>query len=262
MTLGSLFTGIGGFDLAATWAGIDIVYQIEIDPFCNQLLEKRFPNVQRYNDITRIPNGLLPRTDIITGGFPCQPFSVAGKQRGKEDDRALWPHMLRIIKDTKPTWVIGENVPGIINMELDNILDDLEREGYTTQTLDIPAFAVGACHKRHRIWILAHSNKESQSRFSLDDKKMASHSKQSGWERVLCNNIKRKQEQDKSAITLDAQRDYFEQFAEIVGKPAVQRMDDGIPNRVDRLGAVGNAIVPQVAYILLSYIKELEITNE
>lgn len=116
LTHGSLFSGIGGFDLAADWSGIKTLWQVEKDPFCLAVLRKHFPEVKRYEEIKGL-SGLQP-VDIISGGFPCQPFSVAGKQGGKEDNRYLWPEMLRVIAEVRPTWVVAENVAGIINMEL------------------------------------------------------------------------------------------------------------------------------------------------
>ena len=149
MTVGSLFAGIGGFDLGLERAGFEIKWQVEIDPFCNKILAKHWPNVKRYGDIKNVTK--LEPVDLICGGFPCQPFSCAGKQRGKEDDRYLWPEMFRVIQETKPTWVIGENVTGFINLGLDDCISDLERAGYAVQPFIIPACAVGAPHRRATI---------------------------------------------------------------------------------------------------------------
>lgn len=147
-----LFSGIGGFALAAKWAGIETVQFVEIDKFCQQVLAKNFPNVPIHNDIKTFK--FDDEIYLLTGGFPCQPFSCAGKRKGFQDDRYLWPEMLRVIKETNPRWIIAENVPGIIS-HIDTVLDDLEREGYTTETYLIPAVAVGAPHKRERVWIIA-----------------------------------------------------------------------------------------------------------
>ena len=165
MTHGSLFSGIGGFDLAAQWAGFENVFQVEIDPFCRKVLEKNFPNVKRYTDIKEF-NGkeYEGAVDIISGGFPCQPFSCAGKRRGKADDRFLWPEMLRVISEIKPRFVVGENVAGIVNMELDSCLSDLESQGYETETYIIPACAIGAPHRRNRVWIIAYSKSNRNRR--------------------------------------------------------------------------------------------------
>ncbi len=152
-----LFSGIGGFALAARWAGIETVQFVEYEPYAQKVLAKNFPGVPIAGDIYEFDATKFLGVGLVTGGFPCQPFSVAGKQLGAEDDRAIWPQMLRVIREARPTWVIGENVTGIITMELDNVLSDLEREGYTTQTLVIPAASVDAKHRRDRCWIIAHT---------------------------------------------------------------------------------------------------------
>lgn len=159
MTFGSLFAGIGGFDLGLERAGMECKWQVEIDDFCSRVLEKHWPHVKRYRDVREVGAHNLEPVDLICGGFPCQPFSVAGKQRGKEDDRHLWPEMFRIVSELRPTWVVGENVPGLVRLGLDQVLSDLEGIGYSCQTFDIPACAVDAPHVRHRIWIVANAKR-------------------------------------------------------------------------------------------------------
>lgn len=164
MTHLSLFSGIGGLDLAAEWAGFQTVGQCEWADYPTKVLERHWPEVPRWRDIRTLTKESfyektgLRTVDIISGGFPCQPFSVAGKRRGKEDDRYFWPEMLRVIRELWPTWVIGENVPGIINLALDQVLADLEAEGYEVQCFLIPACGVDAPHKRYRVIIVAHRN--------------------------------------------------------------------------------------------------------
>lgn len=161
-----LFSGIGGFALAAGWAGFRTIGFSEINPYASQVLKRHWPNVKNYGDIKNIKGSDLPAIDLITGGFPCQPFSVAGKRRGKEDDRHLWPEMLRVIQECKPTWVLGENVAGIVNMELESVLSDLEGLGYEVQPVIIPACAVDSCpHRRDRVWIIAHSKCQGRKRY-------------------------------------------------------------------------------------------------
>jgi DNA (cytosine-5)-methyltransferase 1 len=156
---GSLFSGIGGFDLAASWMGWDNIFNCEKDEWCRKVLKKNFPATKQFSDIKDFnAKEYEGRIDVISGGFPCQPFSVAGKQRGKDDDRYLWEEMLRVVGDVKPSFVVGENVTGIIGMALDTVLSDLEAQGYTTETFIIPACGKNAWHKRDRVWIVAYSD--------------------------------------------------------------------------------------------------------
>lgn len=162
---GFLFAGIGGFELAALWAGFKPVWSNEFDPYCCEVLRKNFTHKIIEDDIRNIGNGRkeeLSTVDIICGGFPCQPFSNAGKRKGTDDDRYLWPEMLRIIRERHPRWIVGENVSGLISMDngavLEQICTSLESEGYTVQPFIIPACATGAPHRRDRVWIIAHCN--------------------------------------------------------------------------------------------------------
>jgi len=169
-----LFSGIGGFSLGLESVGMQTVGFCEQDKFCQKVLKKHWPDVPIHEDITKLDGrAYRDTTQLICGGFPCQPFSVAGKQRGSEDDRALWPQMLRVIREVQPTWVVGENVTGIINMELDNVLSDLEAEGYSCQTFVIPACAVDAQHRRDRVWVVAHADSDSEPDGSINDKQRA-----------------------------------------------------------------------------------------
>lgn len=161
MTHASLFSGIGGFDLAAEWAGWTNSFNCEIDPFCRKILKYHFPDAEQYGDIRTADFTIWrDRIDVLTGGFPCQPFSLAGKGTGTEDDRYLWPEMLRVIRAVRPRWVVGENVFGIVNwsegMVFDKVCSDLEAAGYEVQPYIIPACGVGAPHRRDRCWFVAH----------------------------------------------------------------------------------------------------------
>ena len=150
-----LFSGIGGFALAAKWNGFRTVGFCDNEPYAQAVLRKHWPDVPIHDDIRKVRGDLYAGVTLLTGGFPCQPFSVAGKQRGKTDDRYLWPEMLRVIREAGPTWIVGENVAGIVNMALDQVHADLEAEGYEVESVIIPACAVDAPHKRDRVWIIA-----------------------------------------------------------------------------------------------------------
>jgi DNA (cytosine-5)-methyltransferase 1 len=152
-----LFSGIGGFALAAKWNGYRTVGFCDNEPYAQAVLKKHWPEVQCHKDIREVRGELYAGVTLLTGGFPCQPFSVAGKQRGKDDNRYLWPEMLRVIQEAKPAWIIGENVAGIVNLALDQVHTDLEAEGYEVESIIIPACAVDAPHRRDRVWIVGHS---------------------------------------------------------------------------------------------------------
>jgi DNA (cytosine-5)-methyltransferase 1 len=157
-----LFEGIGGFSLAARWAGWETLAWCEINEFCQKILTYHFPKAEQLNDIKKTDfTKYANKIDILTGGFPCQPFSSAGKRKGTEDERHLWPEMLRAIREIKPKWVVGENVYGIVNwnrgMVFQQVQIDLEAEGYEVQSFILPACAVNAPHKRNRIWFIAYA---------------------------------------------------------------------------------------------------------
>jgi len=159
-----LFSGIGGFSLGLEATGeFETVAFCDYEPFCQKVLRKHWEEVPIYGDIKELTYEKLradgiDKIDIITGGYPCQPFSVAGNKKGEQDPRHLWPEYFRLVKECRPTWVIGENVGGHIKLGLDTVLKDLESEGYSTRTFSISAASIGANHKRERVWIVAHSN--------------------------------------------------------------------------------------------------------
>ena len=156
----SLFSGIGGFEVAAQWMGWENVFSVEIDKFCQKVLAKHFPNTDKHLDIFNFDGTEYRGTvDVISGGFPCQPFSIAGKREGTSDDRHLWPEMLRVVRNVQPSFVVAENVSGLLTIEdgmvFEQVCLDLENEGYEVQTYRIPACAVNAPHRRDRVWIVA-----------------------------------------------------------------------------------------------------------
>lgn len=157
MNFPDLFAGIGGFSPGLERAGMTCVGQVEIDEYCQWVLAAHWPLVVRYGDIRKVDGSEFKNVDLVCGGFPCQPFSLAGKRRGLADDRYLWPEMRRIIKRIRPRWVLLENVPGIVRVALDGVLADLEGEAYTCQPFIIPACAVDARHRRDRVWIVAYT---------------------------------------------------------------------------------------------------------
>lgn len=179
MKVGSLFSGFGGLDRGLELAGMQTAWQVEREPFCVETLEKHWPDVPRYGDINEIDLTSLAPVGLVCGGFPCQPFSIAGERQGKEDDRHLWPRMLKVIESVEPRWVLGENVSGITSIDegmvLKRIFSDLETLSYTPLrgpdgeplVLQVPACAVNAPHRRDRVFIVAHSDsirKQQQER--------------------------------------------------------------------------------------------------
>jgi len=222
-----LFSGIGGFALAAKSAGFQTIGFSEIEPYACKVLKKHWPDVPNYGDVRNVP---AVKCDLITGGFPCQPFSVAGKQRGANDDRFLWPAMLDAIKRCQPAWVLGENVTGLIGMELARVLADMEGIGFCTQPLIIPACAVGGMHRRDRVWVVAYSAENRRGCVRVH----VSEHQQSGTGSLL-NKL------DFEIPASASEADFCEP-------------SDGLSRRLARNGwrAFGNAIVPQVAETILN----------
>lgn len=187
-----LFAGIGGFELAARWAGWETIAWCEIDKFCQTVLKYHFPNAIGYEDI-RTTDFTIYRgqCDVLTGGFPCQPFSVAGKRKGTEDNRFLWPEMLRAIREIKPSWVVAENVYGLVNQQrglvFKRVLTEMDALGYEVQPFIIPACAVGAPHRRDRVWIVANRTNtgveilRSEREDSILSNSIITNSNCSGW---------------------------------------------------------------------------------
>ena len=255
MTHGSLFSGIGGFDLAAQWMGWENVFHVERDPFCRQVLTHHFPQSQSFDDVkTFDATPFRGRVSIISGGFPCQPFSAAGKRAGTSDDRYLWPEMFRIIREARPTYVVAENVRGLISwndgLVLDTVCADLEGEGYEVLPVVLGAASVNAPHRRDRIWIVAtNANGEQlESRHKQGTPTGTTYAKE-------------------RTESLDGPRGWeeFPTVAPICGG------DDGLPSQLDGISipkwrresikAYGNAIVPQVALQIFRAIEESQESN-
>jgi len=327
-----LFSGIGGFTLAAEWAGFKTIVFCEKEKFCQKVLKKHWPEIPIIEEIRDFDGAKYRGAALLTGGFPCQPFSVAGQQKGKKDDRYLWPEMLRVIDEAKPHWILAENVPGIFRMALDTVLADLESKGYATGTFIIPACGLNAPHRRNRIWIVANSRcqyaegTEDKGEFKrkIFEKKNASllkrsikddgfgdapdseiggiqgrsisirqrqsrqptcdiernrqdapdsksrlsrkQTKQKGRKDSGRGNIEITSDTDSGRIRLydsggikegsTSRSVWQENWYEVATRFC--RVDDGISDRVHRLKALGNAIVPQIAYEILKNIAWIE----
>jgi DNA (cytosine-5)-methyltransferase 1 len=279
-----LFSGIGGFALAARMVGgIETVAFCECEPYAQAVLKKHWPDVPICNDIHQLKGNDYGPIDIITGGFPCQPYSLAGKRKGNDDNRALWPEMFRVIREARPRWVLGENVAGIVSLALDGVLTDLENEGYTCQAFIIPACAVNAKHRRDRVWIVGHSQDNRMEGMWSGGEQVASGnagekvSMRTGENLAYSDGFRLETagaEQQparitrESAVVCDATGKGLPDWAGgTVGQPCpiteferpngreIERdfrgMAYGVSNRVDRIKSLGNAIVPQVAAEIL-----------
>ncbi len=344
-----LFSGIGGFSYAAQQIWKDdhnIIAFVEKDKYCQRVLKKHWPNIPIIDDIkgfnyekfTNVSNtensddktskntegwsqmqsgrgscrSGTAKIDLLTGGFPCQPFSVAGRKKGKKDDRYLWPNMFKIIQETKPTWIIGENVPGIINMGLETTVFDLEEEGYEVEVLVLPAIGVSALHKRNRVWIIANSNsqrpstqsngdnrelekeskgeKETRNKSSLrtsssysdvsdtdtersqryrntENKDKERRQEQTGHIRKSCGSTNRTFKNSReNTFTQQRLGNMVDGLSRELGKlgviwnkePNIPRVTTGTKDRISKLTALGNAIVPQVVMPIMWAIKEIE----
>ncbi len=262
-----LFAGIGGISLAAEWAGIETVAFCEREPFCQKILSKHWSGVPIFDDVktlnkqTLIDGGVdIGAIDIISGGFPCQPYSIAGKRRGTEDDRDLWPEMFRIIEEIRPNWVVGENVANFVNMELDRTISDLESIGYTGGAFVIPAASVGAKHKRERTFIVAHSN-NSRCIYRQAEKQPAERREHAQCESIAsCTNVaypdsERLEREDWTKLESQNITRRCKPRARWSIEPDVGRVANGVSNRVDRIKGLGNAVVPQQIYPIFKAIK-------
>lgn len=246
-----LFSGIGGFSLGLErTGGFETVAFCEIDPFCQKVLKKHWPDVPIYEDVRALDyDGSI---DVITGGYPCQPFSVAGKREGEKDDRHLWPAMFGLIKKYRPDWVIGENVAGHISMGLDSVLADLEGEGYSTRTFIIPAVAVDAKHRRDRVWVVA--NTECPQRRPGQSSRYVPNGENAKWEKKTSgpgasSSHDRKRalaDADSGCVKAGAERAGRQEGADfsrrcagaVVGDASVERLQDGGSSQMEQSRAV------------------------
>lgn len=275
MTHASLFSGIGGFDLAARWMGWDNVFHCEWNEFSQKVLKYHFPESESFGDITKTDfTKYANEIDVLTGGFPCQPYSQAGKRLGTEDDRHLWPEMLRVIREVQPTYVVGENVYGIVNwnggLVFNEVQTDLENERYEVQACVLPACSVGALHRRDRTWFVAHSKHNGIRRREQQQK---SEQEANG---TTSNTIDQRLQESSSVFRKeyelfinasdDASRGITAQWSKAKRGSGNVPKDDGIPERLDgitisewkreSIKAFGNAIVPQVAMEIFKSIEQ------
>ena len=268
-----LFEGIGGFSCAARWAGWSTVAWCEWNPFGQKVLRHHFPNAEGHGDITQTDFTIYRgQVDIITGGFPCQPYSTAGKRLGKEDERHLWPEMLRAIREVQPRWVVGENVLGLVNwsggLVFHEVQADLEAEGYEVFPYVLPACAVNAPHRRDRVWFVAYATswgrEKSEINGELDDCNGKTQKKRSEQTDNVARNGKRRITSESSYRELHTRR--WEMFPKT--KPEICGGDDGLSSKLDgitfpkwrneSIKAFGNAIVPQVALRIFESINRFE----
>jgi len=298
-----LCSGIGGFALGFQWAGLSRpVLFCDIEPWSRQVLRKHWPDVPIAEDVKELANDPIrnvPECDILTAGYPCQPFSLAGERRGTEDDRHIWPYILSIVQAKRPSWCVFENVYGHVSMGLDEVLSDLEGESYAARPFIVPACAADAPHRRDRVWIIARNVGDTiSSRQPRDDRRRSGKEPSDGREDVAyteslhSNGSGEHSQQGQRQVSKprnsgssddvahadsaqqqggrvssgihkehanpnsrsDKSRQQAAQFW--LPEPAVGRVANGIPRRVDRLRGLGNAIVPQIAMQIGLTIKE------
>ena len=291
MRHGSLFSGIGGFDLAAQWMGWENVFHCEWNPFGQKVLHYYWPEAEQFTDITKSNfTKYANRIDILTGGFPCQPYSMAGKRLGKEDDRHLFPEMLRAIREIQPTWIVGENVLGLVNwsggLVFHEVQADLEAEGYEVQPYVLPAVSVNAPHRRDRVWFVAYSNNNGLNRRNSQHEKHTSEGRINAF-CDTCKGIEHGHASDTQAEQMERGRAIRQQKSEAHGGqglpmcnststdwsewPTVSPIcygDDGLSDRLDSITfskwrnesikAGGNAVVPQVVHQIFKAIEQYE----
>lgn len=219
-----LFAGIGGISLGLERAGFTCAAHVEIDPFCQRVLRKHWPGVPLFGDITTLDPDDLPRADLVAGGFPCQPVSAAGKRKAQEDPRWLWPHFARVLRSLRPSYALVENVPALLTVAgggaAQEVFGDLAEMGFDAEWFVLSASAVGAPHLRERVFIVAHAGRPGlEGPGQLQDSPTESG-------------------------TLPAHDPWWS------GEPRIQRVAHGPPDRVDRLTAIGNAVVPAVAELV------------
>ena len=261
-----LFSGIGGFSLGLeATGGFETVAFCDYDSYCQKILRKHWPWVTIYDDIKELNHEKLnsnghTKIDIVTGGYPCQPFSVAGRQQGEKDPRHVWPEYFRLIKELRPTWVIGENVSGHVKLGLDTVLENLESEGYSARTFSISASSVGANHQRERVWIVANSGcswgsgsefqRKNENEIKKENANQFERSSSSSQSDMVYSDSERLEKWESIGET------FSQEYQTLIGadwwsiEPDVGRVANGVPKRVDRLKSLGNSLVPHIPYYI------------
>jgi len=240
VTLGSLFAGIGGFDLGFERAGFTVRWQVERDAYCTRVLAHHWPHVRRYGDARGVDWTAVEPVDVVCGGFPCQPHALIGRRLGAADPRDLWPEFRRCVRALRPRWVVAENVAGLLSADagrfFGDLLGDLAASGYDTEWDCLPASAIGANHRRDRVWLLAY-----RERPGLEGH--AGHGDDGDQPRRLDTDAHR----PAAARCLRAPGPDAERSGWWDVEPLVGRVAHGVPHRMDRLRTLGNAVVPQLA---------------
>jgi DNA (cytosine-5)-methyltransferase 1 len=276
LTVGSLFSGIGGLDLGLERAGMEVIWQSEIDPYGCRVLKKHWPEVVNHGNIKEINWGDVVRPDVICGGYPCQPFSTAGKRNGLDDPRHLWPWVREAISDLRPKYAILENVRGHLSLGGLSVIGELASIGYDAEWRIVSAASVGARHKRERIIIVAYPNNNGLSTTAVRASIGTPTNEQSSWQNNTTN-LKRCSGLSKNVaypnrVSMDDSdfnrsntppsresptvfsfargSSYARTGEQWFSEPDVGRVANGIPSRVDRLRGLGNAVVPQVAELI------------
>lgn len=275
LTVGSLFSGIGGLDLGLERAGMKVIWQSEIDPYACRVLAKHWPEVPNLGNVKLIDWSTVERPDLLCGGFPCQPVSTAGLQLAQADERWLWPEVARCLRHLRPRWALLENVPGLLVHAMGDVLGDLATLGYDTEWQGIPAAAVGAPHLRWRIFIVAHAHggrrqverepqpggEQGASRRVADRRRPVRELEHAT--ACLANPQGERQERRAHDIPENTEPERRHAWPLLAGgslrggdglrsgawatEPELGRVANGVPHRVDRLRCLGNAVVPQVA---------------
>ena len=268
-----LCSGIGGFALGFERAGLSKPVQFcDIEPWSRRVLSKHWPDVPIAEDVKELasdPDRNVFDCDILSAGYPCQPFSVAGNQKGAEDDRHIWPYIRKIVAHKRPTWCIFENVYGHIGLGLDEVLFDLESEGYASRTFVVPACGVDAPHRRDRLWIVANTDSarlqgqkwsrtpRAQGQSSRYIAECGGNVADADSQRGRLRNPEWQNAEDAGQPSGN-QRDNARGVGFWDVEPSICRVAHGIPKRVDRLRGLGNAIVPQIAQRIGETIKQIE----